>query len=83
MKFLTENLFIQSAFITFKSNFSTTKGRVIKYAAVDLGGLGVMCSPRDPRFMGSKPAGVDGFSQDVKILRTSPPGGTLNLGSRV
>ena len=41
------------------------------------GGLGVTCSPRDPRFAGSNPAEVDGFFQDVKILSTSPPGGTL------
>ena len=44
---------------------------------VDLGGLRVTCSPRDPRFAGSNPAEVDGFFQDVKILSTSPPGGTL------
>ena len=35
-------------------------------------GLEVTCSPQDPRFM----AEVDGFFQDVKILSTSPPGGT-------
>ena len=40
---------------------------------VGLGGLGVPCSTRDP---GSSPAEVDGFFQDVKILSTSPPGGT-------
>ena len=28
---------------------------------VSLGGLGVPCSPRDPRFAGSNPAEVDGF----------------------
>ena len=28
---------------------------------VGLGGLGVTCSPRDPRFAGSNPAEVDGF----------------------
>ena len=44
------------------------------------GGLGVTCSPRDPRFAGSNPADVDGFFQDVKILSTSPPGGTLSWG---
>ena len=44
---------------------------------VGLGGLGVTCSPRDPRFAGSNPAEVDGFFQGVKILSTSPPGGTL------
>ena len=49
-----------------------------------LGGLGVTCSPRDPRFAGSNPTEVDGFFfQDVKILSTSPPGGTLRWGSRV
>ena len=41
-------------------------------------GLGVTCSPRDPSFPGSNPAEVDGLFQDVKILSTSPPGGTLN-----
>ena len=48
------------------------------YGIVGLGGLGVPCSPRDPRFAGSNPAKVDGFFQDVKILSTSPPGGTLS-----
>ena len=43
--------------------------------SVGLGGLGVMCSPRDPRFASSNPTEVDGFFQDVKILSTSPPGG--------
>ena len=42
---------------------------------VGLGGLGVPCSPRDPRIAGSNPAEVDGFFQDVKILSTSPPEG--------
>ena len=40
-----------------------------------LGGLGVTCSSRDPRF--------DGFFQDVNILSTSPPEGTLSRGLRV
>ena len=44
---------------------------------VGLGDLRVTCSPRDPRFSGSNPAEVDGFFQDVKILSTSLPGGTL------
>ena len=44
---------------------------------VVLGGLGVQCSPRDPRFAGSNQAELEGFFQDVKILSTSPPGGTL------
>ena len=50
---------------------------------VGLGGLGVTCSPRDPRFAGSNPAEVDEFFQDAKILSTSPLGGTLSRGSRV
>ena len=48
---------------------------------VGLSGLRVMCLPRDPRFAGSNPAEVDGFFQDVKILSTSPPGGTLSWES--
>ena len=32
---------------------------------------------------GFKPAKVDGFFQDVKILITSPPGEILSWGSRV
>ena len=53
------------------------------HVLVGLGGLGVTCSPRDPRFVGSNPADVDGIFQDVKILSTSPPGGTLSWGSLV
>ena len=49
---------------------------------VTLGGLGVTCSPRDQISAGSNLTEVDGFFQDVKILRTSPPGGTLSWGSR-
>ena len=45
-------------------------------AKVGLSSLGVTCSPRDPRFAGSNPAEFDGFFQDVKILSTSPLGGT-------
>ena len=37
----------------------------------------------DPRFGGSNLAEVDGSFQDVKILSTSPPGGTLSPGSLV
>ena len=48
-----------------------------------LGGVGVTCSPRDPRFVGSNPAEANRFFQDVKILSTSPPGETLSWGSRV
>ena len=46
-------------------------------------GLGVTYSTRDPRFACSNPAEVDGLFQDVKILSTSPPVGTLSWGSRV
>ena len=49
---------------------------------VGLGGLGVTCSPRDPRFAGSNPAEVDGSFQDVNILSTSPPEGTSSWGFR-
>ena len=42
----------------------------------------VTCSPRDSRFAESNPGEVDGFFQDVKILNTSPPGGTLRRGAR-
>ena len=48
-----------------------------KSSLVVLGSLGVMCSLRDPRFTSSNPTEVDGFFQDVKILSTNPPGGTL------
>ena len=47
---------------------------------VYLGGLEVTCSPRDSMFAGLNPAEVDGFFQDVKILNTRPPGGTLSWG---
>ena len=50
---------------------------------VDLGGLGVTFSTGDPRFAGSNPAEVDGFSRDVKILSPSPPEGPLSRGVRV
>ena len=33
---------------------------------VGLSGLGVTCSPRDPRFVGSNPAEVDGFYSGYK-----------------
>ena len=45
--------------------------------------LEVTCSPWNLRFAGSNPAEVDWFFQDVKILSTSPPGETLDRGSRV
>ena len=63
--------------------FSVAHMSLFSVAEVGLGGLGGPCSPRDPRFACSNPAEVDGFFQDVKILSTSPPGGTLHWGSRV
>ena len=51
----------------------------LKCTHVGLGGLGVTRSSQDPSFAGSKPAEVAGFFQDVKILSTSPPEGTLKL----
>ena len=56
---------------------------VFNLQLVGLGGLGVTCSPRDPRFAVSNSAEVDGFFPDVKILSTSPPGGAFSWGSRV
>ena len=44
-------------------------------------GLGVTCSPRDPRFVGANPSEVDGFFQDIKILSTSPFGRDFLVGS--
>ena len=38
---------------------------------------------RDPRFAGSNSVEVDGFFENVKILCTSPTGGTLSRGFRV
>ena len=49
-----------------------------KIELVGLGGLGETCSHADPKFAVSNPAEVDGFFQDVKILNTSPSGGTLS-----
>ena len=61
-----------------------TEGQMteVNRVGVCLGGLGVTYSPRDSRFADSNPT-VDVFFQDVKILSTSPPGGTLSWGSRV
>ena len=50
---------------------------------VGLGSLGVTYWPQNPRFEGSNTAEVDGFFQDVKILSTNTPRGTLSEGSRV
>ena len=54
------------------------------YCKIQLDVIFMSCFPsQDPRFAGSNPAEVDVFPQDVKILSTSPPGGTLSWGSRV
>ena len=71
----TEDLFFFQKEISLIIPIFVIKGRLV--------GLKVTCSPRDPRFAGSNPAEVDGFFQDVKILSTRPPGGTLTWGSRV
>ena len=57
------------------------KIRTVNVNYVGLGGLGVTCSPQDPRFAGLNAAEVNGFFQNIKILIASPPGGTLNRGS--
>ena len=54
--------------------------RLVKVMKVGLRDLGVPYLPLDSRFAGSNPAEVDGFFQDVKILSTSPPSGTLSWG---
>ena len=48
-----------------------------------IGGLGVTCYLRDLKFAGSNPTEVDGFFQNLKILSTNPPGGTLSWASLV
>ena len=40
-------------------------------------------SPLDPRFAGSNPAGVDGFSQSVKILSMTSFRREVKPGTRV
>ena len=57
---------------------------LLKYVCVyivSLGDLGVMCSPQDPRSMGSNPAEVDGIFSGQKNLSRSPLGETLSHGS--
>ena len=51
----------------FFSGFKNPEG--LSAVGVGHGGLGVTCSPRDPKFASSNPVEVDGFFHDVKILR--------------
>ena len=50
---------------------------------VGLGGLGVTCSPQDPRFAGSNPDEVDGFFSGRKNPEHMSSGRDFKLGSRV
>ena len=45
-----------------------------------LGGLGVTCSPRDPRFAGSNPAEVNGFFSGRKNPEHKSSGRDFKLG---
>ena len=47
---------------------------------VGLGGLGVTYSPRDPRFVGSNPAEVDGFFSGRKTSEQKSSGRDFKLG---
>ena len=62
-------------------NDNNTVSFLVTYLHVGLGGLGVTCSPRDPRVQ-IWLRSMD-FFQDVTILSTRPPGGALKWGSRV
>ena len=63
------------------NNNNNNNNNIVSIFKVGLGGLGVTCSPRDPKFAGSNPAEVDELFQDVKMLNTNPSGGTLSWGS--
>ena len=56
---------------------------IVTFRIVCLGGLVVTCLPGDPSYVGLNSAEVVGFFQDVKILSTYPPGGTLSHGSEI
>ena len=47
---------------------------------VSLGGLGVTCSPRDPRFAGLNPTEVDGFFSGRKNPEDKSSGRAFKLG---
>ena len=53
---------------------------MLREQLVGLGGLGVTCSPRDPRLAGSHPAEVDEFFQDLKLLLHKSSGSDFKLG---
>ena len=65
--------FFPSFFIIHLSGFSF----YINFVGLDLG-----VTSRDPRFVGSNAAEIDGFLQNIKLLNTSLPGGTLSLRFR-
>ena len=50
---------------------------------VRLGGLGIRCSPQDPRFVGSNPAEVDGFFSGCKNPERKSSGRDFKLGGSV
>ena len=50
------------------------------HSLVDLGSLGVTCSPRDPRFAGSNLAEVDGFFSGRKNPEHKSSGRDFKLG---
>ena len=56
------------------------RGDKVSRKQVGLGGLGVTCSPRDPRFAGSNPTKVDGFFSERKNPEHKSSGRDLKLG---
>ena len=52
----------------------------LNVSVVGLGGLGVTCSPQDPRFVGSNPAEVDGFFSGRKNPEQKSSGRDFKLG---
>ena len=55
----------------------------VRALEVGLGGLGVTCSLRDPRFARSTPTEIDGFFSGRKNPEKNHLGRTLSWGSRV
>ena len=52
----------------------------VTFCVVGLGGLGVTCSPRDPKFAGSNPAEVDAFFSGRKHPEHKSSGRDFKLG---